>query len=352
MDRDHSRLQDEAIDAVRRAVARDAALLVEPDRRVRALAEGRRVAAWLSAQPRAFWDAHASDGPVELRALGATATSGHSRTSGTGVAPGPVAEMLAAARRDLARLRCLDDRRVDAALAVYDAVADAWAERHHSTREHWYETHIAAIAVGGSHIGAGLPFDPEARVRGATQFLDSGLAIVYAFEYCDISTLAHEAAHLFRRDLEGEDLLTVERWLGVDGGRWEGDLYLAGHWTADAEERFARGFERYLLEGEPPTPELEPVFATIKRHLCRIYLTIEGSEVDIELGPVARRVFAKLLGGGGVERTVDRDPDAGPSRTNDTRPQATAVIACPTCRHPPDSCRCQVDAIRPAALGW
>lgn len=266
MDRDWARIRSEAIGGVEESAACEATGF-EATGRFAGLARLRRQATWLAGRPEVFWSAHASDDPDDLRALAERECAVEGKRSGTGVCSGGVAEMLGSAREALVRLRCLDDRRVDAALRIYDAVADAWADRHDSTREQWYTTHIAGFVVGGSHVAARLPFDDAAQVKGATAFLDSGLAIVYAFEHCDISTLAHEAAHLFRRDLEGEDLLTVEAWLGVEGGRWEGGRYAEGRWTPDAEERFARAFERYLLEGVAPTPELEPVFATIRRHL-------------------------------------------------------------------------------------
>lgn len=356
MDREHSRRRADAIDAVAAAIASESADL-EPSARAEALATGRRIAAWLSGQSELFWSAHLSDSPESLGALARREDSKRFQTPGAGtpsraVASGPVADMLGAARRELVRLHCLDDARVDAALAVYDAVADAWAARHHSTRQRWYETHIAAIAIGGSHVGTGLPFDPAARVKGATAFLDSGLAIVYAFEHCDVSTMAHECAHLFRRDLEGDDLLTVELWLGVSGGHWQGGKYVQGFWTEEAEERFARAFERYLLEGEPPTPELEPVFATLKRHLCRLYLTIEGSAVDIEIGPVARRVFAKLLGAGPVRQNRETSVGVEAERPapDGERTKTAPARVCPSCQLAVETCRCLAVARRAPSL--
>ena len=58
--------------------------------------------------------------------------------------------------------------------------------------------------------------------KGAvSDFADDGRAIIHAYQSADVSTAVRELFHVFRRDLEGNDLNEVESWLGVKNGNWE-----------------------------------------------------------------------------------------------------------------------------------
>jgi DNA topoisomerase-1 len=124
--------------------------------------------------------------------------------------------------------------------------------------------------------------------KGAVEFLKDGRAIIRAFEKADVSTAAHEVAHIFRRDLDGDLLKDTEQWAGVSNGDW----------TRGAEEKFARGFERYLRDGLAPTEKLKTVFSQFKDWLTNIYQKLKGSEIDVKISPEMRNVFDKLLGKG------------------------------------------------------
>lgn len=62
-----------------------------------------------------------------------------------------------------------------------------------------------------------------------------------------------------------------------------------------AQEYFARGFERYLMEGRAPVPsrELLAVFRRFKKWLCDIYRTL--TELDVELSDDVRGVFGRMV---------------------------------------------------------
>jgi hypothetical protein len=122
--------------------------------------------------------------------------------------------------------------------------------------------------------------------KGAISFLDDGRAILHAMESPDVSTMAHEVGHIFRRDLEGDDLRIAEEWAGVKDGNWK----------TKHEEKFARGFERYLADGIAPTEGLRAIFEKFKTWLTKIYRGILGSEIDVEISPEMRGVFDRLLG--------------------------------------------------------
>jgi hypothetical protein len=133
-------------------------------------------------------------------------------------------------------------------------------------------------------------------IKGAIDFVNDNKASVYVFDGADISTLAHEfTGHLGRRFLEKlaetndafrKDYQSVMKWAEVKDNIW----------TTRSEEKFARGFERYLREGKAPTKALSAVFENLKKWLTQIYNTIKGSSIDIELTQEVRDIFGGLLG--------------------------------------------------------
>ena len=133
------------------------------------------------------------------------------------------------------------------------------------------------------------------KVKGAIDFTNDNRATLHIFDGADISTLAHEmSGHLGRRVLEklaetnpdfARQYESAKKWAGVK------DV-----WTTRAEERFARGFEKYLREGIAPTASLKEVFGKLKEWLTGIYRIIKGSSIDIELTDDVRRTFDSLLG--------------------------------------------------------
>jgi hypothetical protein len=133
-------------------------------------------------------------------------------------------------------------------------------------------------------------------IKGAIDFVNDNKASVYVFNGADISTLAHEfTGHLGRRFLEKlaesndafrKDYESVKKWANV-----KDDI-----WGTVAEEKFARGFERYLREGKAPTKALKAVFENLKKWLTQIYNSIKGSSIDIDLTQEVKDIFGGLLG--------------------------------------------------------
>jgi hypothetical protein len=84
----------------------------------------------------------------------------------------------------------------------------------------------------------------------------------------------------FRKDYEA-----AMKWAGAKDGEW----------SVAAEEKFARGFERYLQTGKAPFEELRSVFEKLRTWLTNIYKQIRGSSIDVKLTPEITRVFDNLL---------------------------------------------------------
>jgi len=152
-------------------------------------------------------------------------------------------------------------------------------------KETYYQAETQAIGPDGRPVNA----------KGGVQFLDDGKAIIRAFQAGDVSTAVHEIGHIFRRDLQGTDLAIIESWAEVKNGQW----------TREAEEKFARGFEKYLADGSAPTPKLKMVFEKFKTWMVNIYRTITGSPIDIELNAAVKEVFDRLLVGNERVKQVD-----------------------------------------------
>jgi hypothetical protein len=120
--------------------------------------------------------------------------------------------------------------------------------------------------------------------------------VIGLFEGADASTFLHESGHLFlqiTRDMAANgraplqalsDWAATARWLGIEGGEI----------TRAQQEKFATTFERYLANGEAPTPELRSVFQQFRDWLVAIYKSLANIAEDIpdEIRGVLDRMLA------------------------------------------------------------
>jgi len=120
-------------------------------------------------------------------------------------------------------------------------------------------------------------------------------AVISLFKSSNASTFMHETGHLWLEELMADsarpdapdilrnDAQTVRDWLGVK----EGEIPRKAH------EKFARGFERYLMEGVAPTKELASVFAKFKKWLTDIYRSVQklNSPINDDIRDVFDRFF-------------------------------------------------------------
>lgn len=119
----------------------------------------------------------------------------------------------------------------------------------------------------------------------------------------DLTTLLHEGGHFFldtaatqasRAEAPAqarEDMQTVLDWFGVkDLATWQG---MSIEQQREHHEKFARGFEAYLMEGKAPTTELAKVFARFRGWLVALYRKLTA--LDVELTPEVRAVMDRML---------------------------------------------------------
>ncbi len=146
--------------------------------------------------------------------------------------------------------------------------------------------------------------------KGSFRMNDKGQSVIELFQTADSSTIIHELGHYFvealARDVNNgrateqqqrdwETLLkyaetTNEEWLAPKSAKDK------VHW----HERFATGFEQYLMEGKAPNRETRSVFRHFKKWLLKIYQSIEDflrthKEHAAPLNDEVRQVFGRML---------------------------------------------------------
>lgn len=111
--------------------------------------------------------------------------------------------------------------------------------------------------------------------KGAVETLEDGRVVIHALTSPDFSTLVHEIAHVFEKDLTDAERRVIEK--------------------AGGSEAFARGFERYVRDGKAPNKELQPLFDKFKQWLTNIYKTLKGSPIEKKVSPEVKAIFDRLL---------------------------------------------------------
>lgn len=150
----------------------------------------------------------------------------------------------------------------------------------------------------GSGMSSGEGTVLSQGTKGAYELTSDGKALIRGFESADVSTASHEIAHVARRQLldrglkpeqragiTNEDIAYAETWSGAKKGVW----------SKSAEEKFARGFEKYLRDGQAPTKGLQSVFSKFANWLSGIYQTLVGSAIDIKVSPKMKMVFDQMV---------------------------------------------------------
>lgn len=145
----------------------------------------------------------------------------------------------------------------------------------------------------------GLPLyqKTDAGANGAI-FINGTRMAIKAFETGNISTLHHEFGHAMRRMLDGDTLSSAEKAIAARMKKLgiEGPVSKDGKWTREAEEVWARSWERYLKEGKSPVKGLEAAFAKLKQWLTDIYRSIVAHpSLGKKLDKKTRDIFDKIL---------------------------------------------------------
>ncbi|WP_179504344.1 MULTISPECIES: hypothetical protein [unclassified Sphingomonas] len=121
------------------------------------------------------------------------------------------------------------------------------------------------------------------------------------FQSRNPSTLIHEFGHQWLEELRADathpdaseqlrtDWETVKGWFASLGHPLADD----GTIPVEAHEYWARGIERYLMEGKAPSTGLARLFETVRGWMLAIYRKVEALRAPIS--PEIREVFGRLL---------------------------------------------------------
>lgn len=119
----------------------------------------------------------------------------------------------------------------------------------------------------------------------------------------DLSTFLHESGHFFLEVYThianqpgapaavADDMNALLKWFGVkDLATWQG---MTIEQKRASHEKFARGFEAYLMEGKAPSTELNDLFARFRAWLLNVYKSLTA--LNVELSDEVRSVFGRML---------------------------------------------------------
>ena len=134
-------------------------------------------------------------------------------------------------------------------------------------------------------------------INGMTTIKSKTERIVELFKTADKSTFMHEMGHVFFDDIKTlaemenapqqvkDDWQALKEWTG-----WNNNETI----NTDAHEKFARGFEAYLREGEAPTKFLERTFRRFSKWLSAIYRAVSrlGGLPPKEIREIMDRMLA------------------------------------------------------------
>lgn len=240
---------------------------------------------------------------------------------------------------------------------LYDALAAAFGDNQREASLWLNKYGIKGIAYNGKRDGrCYVVFDDKAvsiinkynqtangKELGYTTAIANGKRIVTLLGSADESTFLHEMGHVFLLDLQdlaeidqtsANDMAAVEGWAAWKKGQakeykgtaWEQEFadrekaivkamkdgddatasQLKDEWM---QERFARGFERYLESGEAPFSKLKDVFEKFKQFLTRIYNAFKGA--GGKPSDDVKNVMARMMDSD-VENTIKVPPMGKP----------------------------------------
>lgn len=147
-------------------------------------------------------------------------------------------------------------------------------------------------------------YQAEGKTKGAITWDEEGKAIISLFEGSDVTTVFHETGHYFVENLANDvnsgkateqrqkDWETLLDYAGITNEQW---LNMSIDERRPAHEKWAEGFETYVMEGKAPSLALRHVFAKMAKWMKRVYESIRRNENAAPLTDEVRQVFDRML---------------------------------------------------------
>ena len=174
--------------------------------------------------------------------------------------------------------------------------------------EHLNEYGVKGITYVGEQDGrCYVVFDDKAikviekynqSINGMTEIMKDGERIISIFKTADRSTFLHEMGHVFFDDIQKlASMENAPEQLVLDWNKlkeWSEWDAAQGADNTKAHEKFARGWEAYLREGNAPTKGLQRVFRMFSKWLTRIYRAVTrlGGLPPKEIQDIMARMIA------------------------------------------------------------
>lgn len=189
----------------------------------------------------------------------------------------------------------------------YESLAAAYPK---FTAEEWYNRESAAVKSG----------EDNSRAKGS--YIDAEKTLTL-FKKADASTIIHEKGHEWTEQLlrlakeddapqqMKDDAETLKQWVG----RSDKEPVTGKEKSArtKSQEKFAKGFERYFMEGVAPSPTLAKLFDQFKQWLGAIYQNVRNSKRPGKIPENVKGVFDRILSPNPQRTTI------GPEITPDAR---------------------------------
>ena len=174
--------------------------------------------------------------------------------------------------------------------------------------EHLNEYGVKGITYVGEQDGrCYVVFDDKAikviekynqSINGMTEIMKDGERIISIFKTADRSTFLHEMGHVFFDDIQKlASMENAPEQLVLDWNKlkeWSEWDDAQGADNTKAHEKFARGWEAYLREGNAPTKGLQRVFRMFSKWLTHIYRAVTrlGGLPPKEIQDIMARMIA------------------------------------------------------------
>ncbi len=172
------------------------------------------------------------------------------------------------------------------------------AARTGMTPEEFHAEHGFTVGDGEARTGSQALDQSGTDARG--QFIPDTNTI-NLLKSANLSSFLHELGHYHLETLAkfsdahedvGKDFDKTLNWFAPDMTRDKWNA-MGFEERRPFHEQFARGFERYLFEGNAPTRELRSVFQRMSAWLKNVYRSIAG--LNVELSPEVRGVMDRLV---------------------------------------------------------